>query len=170
MPLLMAAAPAATAFDFTLEALEGGPLSLAPFRGGALLVVNTASFCGFTPQYAALQRLHDRLAPRGFAVIGVPSNDFRQESTDAARIREFCDTTYGITFPMAGLTQVRGEGAHPLFAWLAARAGGPPRWNFHKYLVARDGRAVRSFPTATEPDSPGFLRAVEAVLDGRAAT
>lgn len=168
-PLLAAAAPGATAFDFTLDALEGGALPLAPYRGRALLVVNTASFCGFTPQYAALQRLHDRFAPRGFAVIGVPSNDFRQESTDAARIREFCDTTYGITFPMAGLTRVRGEGAHPLFQWLAARAGGPPRWNFHKYLVGRDGRGVRSFATAAEPDSPDVLHAVEAALEGRPA-
>ncbi|MGG5808141.1 glutathione peroxidase [Falsiroseomonas sp. CW058] len=163
----MASGPARTAFDFTLDALEGGSLPLAEHRGRALLVVNTASFCGFTPQYAALQRLHDRFAPRGFAVIGVPSNDFRQESTEAARIRDFCDTMYGITFPMAGLTRVSGQGAHPFFAWLAARAGGPPRWNFHKYLVARDGRSVRAFPTATEPDSTPMTRAVEAALDGR---
>jgi glutathione peroxidase len=167
-PLLMAAAPPAeTAFDFTLDALEGGRLALADYRGQALMVVNTASFCGFTPQYAGLQRLHDRFAPRGFAVIGVPSNDFRQESTEAAKIREFCDTMFGITFPLAALTAVRGPNAHPLFAWLAARAGGPPRWNFHKFLVARDGRGVRALPTATEPDSPALLRAVEAALEGR---
>lgn len=165
--LLMAAAPAPTAFDFTLEALEGGALPLSDFRGRVLLVVNTASFCGYTPHYAALQRLHARFEPRGFAVIGVPSNDFRQESTEAARIRAFCDTMYGITFPLAGLTRVTGREAHPLFAWLAARAGGPPRWNFHKYLVARDGRAVRGFPTATEPEAPVLLRALEAALEGR---
>jgi glutathione peroxidase len=163
----MAAAPGQTAFDFTLDALEGGALQLADFRGKALLVVNTASFCGYTPQYAALQRLHDRFAPRGFAVIGVPSNDFNQESPDAARIRDFCDTMFGITFPMAALTRVRGPQAHPFFAWLAARAGGPPRWNFHKYLVARDGAAVRSFATAVEPDAPPLLRAREAALVGR---
>ncbi len=166
-PLLMAAAPAPTVFDFTLEALEGGTLDLAAFRGRALMVVNTASFCGFTPQYAALQRLHDRFEARGFAVLGVPSNDFRQESTDNARIRQFCDTMFGITFPMAALTRVRGEGAHPLFAWLARSAGGPPRWNFHKFLVARDGRSVRAFPTATEPEAPVLVRALEAALEGR---
>jgi glutathione peroxidase len=166
-PLLMAAAPAQTAWDFTLDALEGGPLPLAAFRGKALLVVNTASFCGYTPQYAALQRLHDRFEARGFAVLGVPSNDFNQESTDAARIRQFCDTMYGITFPMAALTRVRGPDAHPFFAWLAARAGGPPRWNFHKYLVARDGVGVRSFATAVEPDAITLVRAVEAALAGR---
>jgi glutathione peroxidase len=170
-PLLMAggasAQPAQTAFDFTLDSLEGGTLPLSTFRGRALMVVNTASFCGFTPQYAGLQRLHDRYKSRGFAVLGVPSNDFNQESRDAARIREFCETTYGITFPMATLTSVRGAAAHPLFAWLAARAGGPPRWNFHKYLVGRDGRSVRAFPTSTEPDSPVLTRAVEAALEGR---
>ncbi|MBU8546904.1 MULTISPECIES: glutathione peroxidase [Roseomonadaceae] len=165
-PLLMAAAPTQTVFDFRLEALEGGALPLADFRGQALLVVNTASFCGFTPQYEGLQRLHDRFAPQGFAVIGVPSNDFRQESAEAAKIREFCETVYGITFPMAGLTTLRGPRAHPLFAWLAARAGGPPRWNFHKFLVARDGVAVRAFPTSVAPDHPDLLRAVEAALGG----
>jgi glutathione peroxidase len=166
-PLLLAAAPAPTAFDFTLDALEGGPMPLSEYRGRALMIVNTASFCGFTPQYAGLQRLHDRFAARGFAVIGVPSNDFRQESAKAAEIREFCDTMYGITFPLAALTVVRGPGAHPLFAWLAARSGGPPRWNFHKFVVSRDGRSARSFPTATEPDAPGLIRAVEAALEGR---
>lgn len=166
-PLLMAAAPAQTAYDFTLDALEGGALPLAAFRGKALLVVNTASFCGYTPQYAALQRLHERFEARGFAVLGVPSNDFNQESPDAARIRQFCDTMYGITFPMAALTRVRGREAHPFFAWLAAQAGGPPRWNFHKFLVARDGVAVRSFATAVEPESIALVRAVEAALAGR---
>ncbi|WP_270933799.1 glutathione peroxidase [Falsiroseomonas oryzae] len=169
-PLLMATGAAAqpqTAFGFTLPALEGGDLSLAEFHGRALLVVNTASFCGYTPQYAALQRLHDRFEARGFAVIGVPSNDFNQESRDNAAIRQFCDTMYGITFPMAALTSVRGQGAHPLFAWLAARAGGPPRWNFHKYLVARDGTTVRAFTTSTEPEAPALVRAIEAALEGR---
>lgn len=170
-PLLMAApvafAAAPAAFDFVLPRLEGGDMPLAEFRGRALLVVNTASFCGFTPQYAALQRLHDRFEARGFAVIGVPSNDFRQENTDNRAIRQFCDTMFGITFPMAALTPVRGQGAHPLYAWLAAQAGGPPRWNFHKFLVARDGRAVRAFPTATEPEAPVLIRAVEAALEGR---
>ncbi|MDO9503262.1 glutathione peroxidase [Falsiroseomonas sp.] len=163
-PLLMAAAPAPSVFDFRLEALEGGPLALADFRGQALMVVNTASFCGYTPQYEGLQALHDRFAGRGFSVIGVPSNDFRQENTDAAKIREFCETVYGITFPMAGLTTLRGPRAHPLFAWLAARAGGPPRWNFHKYVVARDGLTVRAFPTSVAPANPMVVQAVEAAL------
>jgi glutathione peroxidase len=164
----MAAGPAPTAFDFRLAALEGGELDLGALRGRVLLVVNTASFCGYTPQYAALQRLHDRFEQRGLTVIGVPSNDFRQESTEAARIRAFCDAMYGITFPMAGLTAVRGAEAHPLYAWMAREGGGPPRWNFHKYLIGREGRVARSFGTAVEPDSMQLVRAVETALAGRA--
>ena len=162
----LAAAPALadpTAFDFGFEALEGGPLPLAEFRGRVLLVVNTASFCGFTPQYAALQRLHDRYAARGLVVVGVPSEDFNQESGDARRVREFCDTMFGITFPMAGLTPVRGAGAHPFFAWAARRAG-PVRWNFHKYLVARDGVQVAGFTPHIPPDAPEVLRVLHAKL------
>lgn len=161
------AATATSAFDFAFEALEGGPLPLAQFRGRVLLVVNTASFCGFTPQYAALQRLHERHEAAGLTVLGVPSNDFNQESTDARRVREFCDTMFGITFPMTALNHVRGPNAHPFFAW-AAREAGPVRWNFHKYLVARDGRRVTGFATRVAPDAPGFARAIEAALAERA--
>jgi len=132
-----------------------------------LLVVNTASFCGFTPQYAALQRMHEQFGPRGLVVLGVPSQDFDQESGDARRVREFCDTMFGITFPMANLTRVRGVQAHPFFRWAAAKAG-PVRWNFHKYLVARDGQRVTAFATHIPPDAPELLRVVEAKLAARA--
>lgn len=152
-----------TAFDFGFEAIEGGPLPLAQFRGRVLLVVNTASFCGFTPQYAALQRLHERSGARGLTVIGVPSTDFNQEHQDARRVREFCDAMFGITFPLTTINRVRGEQAHPFFAW-AAREAGPVRWNFHKYLVSRDGRHVQGFSTQTAPDSPAMTRAIEAAL------
>jgi len=152
-----------SAYDFSFDRLEGGPLPLSEFRGRVLLVVNTASFCGFTPQYAALQRLHDRMAGRGLTVVGVPSNDFNQESTDAKRIRDFCDANFGITFPMTALARVRGDGAHAFFAW-AAREAGPVRWNFHKYLVGRDGRRIQGFPTQAAPDSPAMARAIEAAL------
>lgn len=151
------------AFDFGFAAIEGGPLPLAQFRGRVLLVVNTASFCGFTPQYAALQRLHERYEPRGLTVIGVPSNDFNQESTDARKVRDFCDAMFGITFPITAVSPVRGEGAHSFFAW-AAREAGPVRWNFHKYLVSRDGRRVQGFSTQTAPDATLILRALEAAL------
>lgn len=163
-PLLMAAAPEPDAFSFRLPALEGGEHDLAAWRGRVLLVVNTASFCGFTPQYAALQSLHERYQARGLVVLGVPSNDFNQESADNARIREFCDAQFGIDFPMAGLSHVKGAQAAPLFRWLAARGGGEPRWNFHKYLVARDGRSVRGFATGVRPDSREMAAAIEAAL------
>ena len=158
-----AVASARDAFAFSFEAIEGGPLPLAQFRGRVLLVVNTASFCGFTPQYAALQRLHDRYEARGLTVIGVPSTDFNQESADPRKVREFCDSMFGITFPITTINPVRGERAHPFFAW-AAREAGPVRWNFHKYLVSRDGRRVQGFATQTTPDAPPMIRAVEAAL------
>ena len=157
------------AWAFTLDSLEGPPMPLAQWRGRVLLVVNTASFCGFTRQYADLQRLHDRFEARGLTVLGVPSNDFNQESADNATIREFCDAQFGIEFPMAALSHVRGDQAVPLFRWLAAAGGGEPRWNFHKYLVARDGRTVRGFATRVEPESPEMQGAIEAALARPAA-
>ena len=168
-PPTFATPPEQDVFGFRLTAIEGGPLDLAQFRGRPMLVVNTASFCGFTPQYAGLQRLHNRLSPRGLVVLGVPSNDFQQESADAARIKAFCEASFGVEFPMAMPAQVRGPRAAPLFAWLAAHGGGPPRWNFHKYLVARDGRRVQGFATPVEPDAPVLLRAIEAALASPAA-
>jgi glutathione peroxidase len=156
------AAAAQSAHDFTFASLEGGELNLADFRGRVLLVVNTASFCGFTPQFRALQALHDRYAARGFAVIGVPSNDFNQEAADAAKVREVCDT-FDVEFPLAAVSHVRGQSAHPFFRWAAAQSS-EPRWNFHKYLVGADGRLVRDFPTRVAPDSPDLVRAIEAVL------
>jgi glutathione peroxidase len=163
-PLLMAAAPETDAFTFRFAALEGGEHDLAAWRGRVLLVVNTASFCGFTPQYAALQRLHDRYAARGLVVLGVPSNDFNQEAGSNRQVREFCDAQFGIDFPMAALTRVKGVQAHSFFRWAGARAGGEPRWNFHKYLVARDGRSVRGFATSVEPESRAMIQAIEAAL------
>ncbi len=151
------------AFAFRFRALEGGELPLAPFRGRPMLVVNTASFCGYTPQYAGLQRLHERFGPRGLLVLGVPSQELQQESADEAAIRSFCDARFGIDFPMAGLERVRGRDAHPFFVWAAAAAG-PVRWNFHKYLVSADGRRVQGFATNVEPEAPALVRAIEAAL------
>ncbi len=173
LPLIAAAMPADAnepdAFSFRIPAIEGGEHDFAAWRGRVLLVVNTASFCGFTPQYAALQRLHERYAARGLVVLGVPSNDFNQEAGTNQQVREFCDAQFGIDFPMAGLTRVRGVQAHPFFRWAGARAGGEPRWNFHKYLVARDGRTVRGFATSVAPDSPAMVQAIEAALGAAAS-
>ncbi|MCB4821466.1 glutathione peroxidase [Roseicella sp. GB24] len=159
-----AMAAGGTIFDFRMEAIEGGPLDLGAFRGRPVLVVNTASFCGYTPQYAGLQTLHETYGPRGLVVLGVPSQDFNQESADNRTIREFCEANYNVEFPMTTVSRIRGPQAVPLYAFLAERGGGPPRWNFHKYLVARDGRTVRGFPTRTAPDSREMLQAIEAAL------
>jgi glutathione peroxidase len=132
-------------------------------------VVNTASFCGHTPQYAALQRLHERYQGRGLVVLGVPSNDFNQEAASNQQVREFCDAQFGIEFPMAAISHVKGPEAHPFFRWAAERGGGEPRWNFHKYLVARDGRGVRGFATRVTPDSIELLRAIDSALAAPAA-
>lgn len=164
LPAMTAAAAPGTAFGFVMESLDGGPLDLGQFRGRAMLVVNTASFCGYTPQYRALEALHRRYGGQGLVVLGVPSNDFNQESSDAKAIRQFCEANYDVTFPMTMPAAVRGPDAAPLFAFLAARGGGAPRWNFHKYLVARDGATVTGFATRVAPDAPELMRAVEAAL------
>ena len=158
----------ATAFDCRLEAIEGGPLDLAGFRGRPMLVVNTASFCGYTSQYTGLQKLHEKYGPRGLLVLGVPSNDFNQESADAKTIKQFCETNYSVEFLMTTPARVTGAEASPLFAFLAANGGGAPRWNFHKYLVARNGRRTRGFPTQTGPESAVLVQAIEAALQASA--
>ncbi|MDX2307273.1 MAG: glutathione peroxidase [Hyphomicrobium sp.] len=156
-----------TAYDFNFNSIDGKPMPLADYRGKALLIVNTASFCGFTPQYRALQALHEKYQSQGFAVIGVPSNDFGgQEPGSAGQIKEFCEVEFGINFPLTEKAVVVGSAAHPFYAWAAATLGAEsaPRWNFHKYLVGRDGRLVQSFYSGAVPDSKDVTSAVEAAL------
>jgi glutathione peroxidase len=155
------------AFRFALTAIDGTPLPLAPFAGKAVLVVNTASFCGFTGQYAGLQRLWEEYRERGLVVIGVPSGDFGgQEYAKNSQIKEFCETRFDLDFPLAEKVKVRGPHAHPLFAWLRDELGeeAGPRWNFFKYLVGPDGRAVAFWPSSVEPDAPEIRRRIESVL------
>ncbi|MGY4801799.1 glutathione peroxidase [Teichococcus aerofrigidensis] len=168
-PLLLAAAPAAPdpaaarGHDFRFPAIEGGEIDLGAQRGRPLLVINTASFCGFASQFAGLQRIHERYGPRGLFLLAVPSNDFNQENADSTAIKAFCEATWGVDFPMAAPCHVKGPEAHPFFAWAAARSTAP-RWNFFKYLVAKDGRLLQAFPSATGPDAPSFRQAIEAAL------
>jgi glutathione peroxidase len=167
---LEARASEKTAYDFAFDRLEGGPMPLSQWRGKALLVVNTASLCGFTPQYAALERVWTRYRDRGLVVVGVPSNDFGgQEPGKAGEIKEFCETTFGIDFPLAAKSEVVGTGAHPFYRWAAdvLGAGRAPQWNFHKYLVGRDGRLINAFPSATAPDSMTMTQAIEAALSAK---
>lgn len=156
-----------TAWDFAFEALAGGPLPLAKFKGKAVLVVNTASQCGFTPQYADLEEVAKKYEGKGLVVLGVPCNDFgSQEPGTADEITRFCAARFGITFPMAGKTKVTGGGAHPFYAWARDKVGfiGSPKWNFHKYLVAPDGSLADWFSTPTKPTSDKIKRAIEKVL------
>ena len=135
------------------------------YGGKVLLVVNTASKCGFTPQFDALESLHARLAPRGFAVLGFPSGDFAgQEFADEGEIREFCRLTYGVKFPMFQKVSVVGDAAVPFYRALAAATGQPPKWNFHKYLIGRDGKVAAVFGSRTAPDAPEVLAAIDRAL------
>ena len=156
-----------TMHGFTLPRLDGGILDLGAYRGSVLLIANTASRCGFTPQYAGLQRLWEEYRDRGLVVIGVPSNDFGgQEPGTEGEIGAFCQKNYGVTFPMAGKAHVAGNDATPLFAALG-RAGGllaRPRWNFYKYVVDRDGSLQTWFSSVTSPRSRRVRRAIEQAL------
>jgi glutathione peroxidase len=150
---------------------EKAPVRLCDrFKGKVLLIVNTASKCGFTPQYEGLEALHQRLAARGFAVVGFPSNDFLgQEPGTEAEIREFCTLTYGVKFPMFEKVTVKKGSAVPFYDRLADEAGGEyPAWNFHKYLVSREGKVIGSYGSRVKPDDPGLLRAIEFELQGGA--
>jgi glutathione peroxidase len=137
------------------------------YAGKVVLVVNTASKCGFTPQYEGLEALYRRHEADGLVVLGFPSNDFRQEYADEQKIQEFCRLTYSVQFPMFEATRVREGGADPLYRKLAALAGEYPRWNFHKYVLGRDGRLVASYPSQTRPEDPEFVRTIERLLDER---
>lgn len=135
------------------------------YGGQVLLVVNTASKCGFTPQYEGLEAMYAKYQAQGFAVLGFPSNDFMgQEPGSEEQIQEFCTLTYGVKFPMFEKVQVRGEGATPFYRQLAQASGEAPAWNFHKYLIGRDGRVIASFGSRTRPDDPALVAAVEKAL------
>lgn len=172
--LFGASAIGGDAYQHEFRAIDGTPMPLAAFRGKVMLVVNTASFCGFTPQYKGLQALHEKYESEGLVIIGVPSNDFGgQEPKAEAEVKTFCEGAYGVTFPLTSKYVVSGQGAHPFYVW-AASSHGAPWWNFHKYLVGRDGRIAAAFGTATRPDNAAFIRSIEtelakSALDGGAS-
>ena len=164
---LLAFATGKGLLDYSYRPLAGKtPVNLATaYRGQVLLVVNTASKCGFTPQFEALEALHARYKPRGFAVLGFPSGDFmNQEYTDEKQIQEFCTLTYGVKFPMFQKVHVVGDEATPFYKALAKATGEAPKWNFHKYLIGRDGKIVANFGSRTKPDAPEVIAAIETAL------
>ena len=135
------------------------------YAGDVLLVVNTASKCGFTPQYEALEAMHAKYKDRGFAVLGFPSNDFLgQEPGNEKQIQDFCTLTYGVKFPMFEKVHVRGNAATPFYKDLKLATGDAPAWNFHKYLIDRDGNVVASFGSRTKPDNPALVAKIESLL------
>ena len=157
-----------SAYDYSFTTLIGEkPLPLAQFKGKVILIVNTASQCGFTKQYSGLQKLYDDYAGKGLVILGVPANDFGgQEPGSSEDIAQFCKLNYGVTFPMTAKQAVSGDKAHPFYVWAKDTLGfgTAPKWNFHKYLVARDGTLIDHFNSTTAPDSERLIKAVEAAL------
>ena len=154
------------AHDFDFTSIDGAKLSMKDWKGKAVLVVNTASFCGFTPQYKDLEALWERYKDKGLVVLGVPSNDFgQQEPGSAQEIKAFCET-YDVSFPLTEKQKVIGPQAHPFYLWIAAELGeaGVPRWNFHKYLIAPDGTLAGAWPSRVTPTSREITAAVEQAL------
>lgn len=167
---VVAAAPLPrTAHEITMTTIDGRPMPLAQYKGRVLLVVNTASQCGFTPQYEGLQKLHTDYQARGLTVVGVPSGDFGgQEKATNGEIKQFCESKFGINFPMSEKSHVVGRDAHPFYRWASANLGeaSVPQWNFHKYLVGRDGRLLGYYGSRVTPQSPQLTAAVEGALAG----
>lgn len=165
MPALASEGAGRSAHDFTLPSIDGGDMHLSDFKGKSILLVNTASYCGFTKQYDGLQALYESRRDRGLVVLGVPSNDFgKQEPGQKEQIKEFCEVNFAIDFPMSDKLVVKGDGAHPLYQWLKAETGDSPSWNFYKFLIDGEGRAVASFSSLTKPQSKKLTKAIDATL------
>lgn len=156
-----------TAHDFEFQSISGAAIALASFEGKPVLVVNTASRCGFTPQYRELQALWERYRTRGLVVLGIPSNDFgAQEPGTEAEIISFCEVNYSVDFPMTAKQTVIGADAHPFYQWVTATIGenGAPRWNFHKYLIGPQGELINAYPSKVSPLDETLIREIEALL------
>jgi len=161
-PAAAGACPAS--LNFRVKRLQDdAPQDLCQYAGRVVLVVNTASYCGYTHQYEGLEALYAKYRDKGLAVLGFPSNDFQQEPGNSKQIADFCYNTYGVKFPMFSKTAVVGAGASPLYSWLATQTGQPPKWNFHKYLLDRTGRVAAVFPSI-EPSDPALIKRIDALL------
>ena len=150
--------------SFTFPSIDGGEIDLAQWRGQPVLVVNTASRCGYTGQYDGLQALYDTYRDRGLVVLAIPSDDFRQELSSNEDVKEFCEVNFGLDFPMTTITPIRGDAAHPFYKWLEAEAGFTPTWNFNKVLIAPDGSVAATFGSNARPMSKPVVEAITALL------
>ena len=153
-------------YDFQFESINGSNIKMEDFMGKLVLVVNTASNCGFTKQYAGLQEVWDTYKSRGLIVLGIPSNSFNQELKDNESIANFCEVNFGIDFPMTSRIPVVGENSHPFYAWLKENHGIVPKWNFSKVLISRNGKVIDSFSSRTKPNGKQLLSLIEKNLDG----
>lgn len=166
-PALIAMAavlPSVASAGFTFTSIEGGQIDLDAWRGAPVLVVNTASLCGFTPQYADLQTLQDTYAKQGLKVLAVPSNDFAQELESDAEVQEFCDVNFGLTLPMTTITAVTGASAHPFYAWVKGQSGFEPSWNFNKVLLDGKGAVIATWGSGPSPTGDAITKKIEALL------
>tara|TARA_B100000242_G_scaffold53818_1_gene32322 strand:+ start:83 stop:583 length:501 start_codon:yes stop_codon:yes gene_type:complete len=152
--------------DFTIESISGETINLSDYKSKVVLLVNTASKCGFTPQYSGLQKIYDKYKNDGLIVLGVPTNDFNQELSKDSDVKEFCEIRFGVEFPMSSIQPIRGENAHPIYKWIKSNVSviGQPRWNFHKYLIGKDGKIINWFSSMTSPTSEGLVNQIETAL------
>jgi len=155
------------AYDFTFKNIDGNDLNLSQYNGKILIIVNVASQCGFTNQYKDMQKIWETYQKKGVIVIGVPSNDFNQEPENNNKIKNFCETTFGITFPMTEKVSVKGENAHPFYKWALKNHGksAVPKWNFHKIIIGKSGKIEDTFVSLTNPTSQKFIKAIEKALN-----
>ena len=153
-------------YDFNIESISGEMINFNKYKGKAVLVVNTASYCGFTKQYDELQSLWDNYKSRGLIVLGIPSNSFNQEKSSNSEIKEFCEVNFNIDFPLSTITDVKGENAHPIFIWAKNNYGKSaiPKWNFHKILINKEGKIHDTFNSFTKPLSKKIISKIEQIL------
>ena len=155
----------AGAAEFSFESIEGGDLSLSDFKGNPVLIVNTASRCGFTSQYDGLQTVYDKYRDKGLTVLAIPSNDFKQELAGDQKVKQFCKINFNLNLPMTTITHVKGPNAHPFFKWIKNEYGFVPSWNFNKILLNQDGQMVASFGSVARPTGWRITKSIEALLN-----
>jgi glutathione peroxidase len=163
--LAMSLPAASSVHEFTLNSIDGKPVSLADFKGKVVLIVNVASKCGFTPQYTGLEALYEKYKDQGFVIVGVPANNFgAQEPGTNEEIKTFCTRKYNVSFPMMSKVSVKGDDITPLYRYLTETKGGDVKWNFTKFLIGKDGRIAERFESAVKPDAPELTSAIESAL------
>ena len=154
-------------FDFNIKSIEGNEINLENFKNNVILLVNTASYCGFTNQYDGLQKIYQKYKDKGLIVMGVPSNSFNQEKNEESEIKQFCEVNFNITFPMTSIYDVRGENAHPIYKWAKDNHGksAVPKWNFHKIIINKEGKIEETFSSLTKPSSNKILSVLDKLLN-----